>query len=139
MKQCGLSPDGSMFVYFMLDYSNNRYNTLTVVSRPPYWTGIYVQEEEGHWTGGGYFETNDKLVLKPYNVKMNQLSIKIIDPYPNQSVGRTVKDSRVITLHRPFALLYDHYVKIENGRFYVDSKLIADFNEMNFEKIKAPY
>lgn len=57
---CDLSPDGSHFIYFVLDgkWNTEAKGAYTVVSRPPYWTALALCPEGSTWSKGGVFLDN---------------------------------------------------------------------------------
>ncbi|MEP6754150.1 MAG: hypothetical protein ABJA67_01515 [Chthonomonadales bacterium] len=66
-ERCGLSPDGSLFVYFAAKYRRQHpdgyANAFTAVSRPPYLTALAMWPSCSTWGGGGVFEDNLTLRL----------------------------------------------------------------------------
>jgi len=67
-ERCGLSPDGSLFVYFAAKHGRVRKSegykdTFTAVSKPPYFTALAMWPEGSTWGGGGRFINNKTLRL----------------------------------------------------------------------------
>ena len=67
-ERCGLSPDGSLFVYFATKYrggdkGDGYADTYTAVSKPPYLTALAMWPEGSTWGGGGRFIGNKTLRL----------------------------------------------------------------------------
>lgn len=58
----GLSPDGEWLVSFLGKY-RGPFATWTVLSRPPYLTAVALWPKGDTWAGGGFFLSNDTLVL----------------------------------------------------------------------------
>ena len=56
-ERCDLSPDGEHFIYFTLDgkWEPPAHGTYTVISKPPYWTGLALFPLGDTWSGGGAF------------------------------------------------------------------------------------
>lgn len=59
-ERCGLSPDGTLFVYFAMkhghiDEASGYRVTFTAVSKPPYLTALAMWPEGSTWGGGGRF------------------------------------------------------------------------------------
>ena len=59
-ERCGLSPNGSLLVYFAMKYGrvdakNGYKQTFTAVSRPPYLTALAMWPQGDTWGGGGRF------------------------------------------------------------------------------------
>ena len=109
---------------------------------------MYCQGEEGTWTGGGSFQNNNTLTMKPYRVKFNKLTnINIVDPSPhgNPSVGVGGKEERVLTYQQTSYthtnILNDTKTKIttKDGKLFVNDVLAMDFNDDTFIAVKAPY
>jgi hypothetical protein len=57
VERCDLSPDGSHFIYFVLDgkWSADTQGSYTVISRPPYFTALALFPQGDTWGGGGVF------------------------------------------------------------------------------------
>jgi hypothetical protein len=62
-ERCDLSPDGKLLVYFAGKFKT-KLGTFTAVSRPPYFTALALWPDGSTWGGGGFFESNRKLVIK---------------------------------------------------------------------------
>ena len=65
-RRCDLSPDGRLFVYIGAKHGrpdSEVGEAWTAVSRPPYFTALALWENLGSWYGGGFFETNRRLLL----------------------------------------------------------------------------
>lgn len=67
-ERCGLSPNGSLFVYFAAKHGKVRSDegyepTFTAVSRPPYLTALAMWPEGSTYGGGGRFINNSTLRL----------------------------------------------------------------------------
>jgi len=67
-ERCGLSPSGSLFVYFAMKYGcvdteNGYQQTFTAVSRPPYLTALAMWPQGDTWGGGGRFIDDQTLRL----------------------------------------------------------------------------
>lgn len=141
LNRCALSPDGSLFAYFMF---SEGHDTLTVLSKPPFFTGLYAQHEEGTWTGGAHFETPTKIYMKPRPqscVEINNLhkDIVIIDPCPNSRVGTAWRDERVITPTNSKMIIDGKVVEVRDGKLFSNNTLIADFTKDTFQNVVAPY
>lgn len=66
--KCDLSPDGKLFVSFMLKESNpenGMTNTWTALSRPPWLQALALWPHGGTYGGGGRFTGNRKLAMRP--------------------------------------------------------------------------
>ena len=139
-NHCALSPDGSYFSFFMFDFSN-MYNTYTVISKPPYFTAMYIQEEEGTWTGGAHFQDTTNIIMKPYILMSNKLpsNMKIIDPSPKSKIGGGGREERIMMPKKLEAIIEGRKINIRDGRIFADGVMIADFCGDTFRKIKAPY
>jgi hypothetical protein len=61
-ERCDLSPNGQLLVYFAGKFKSD-IATFTALSRPPYFTALALWPDGSTWGGGGFFETNKKLVL----------------------------------------------------------------------------
>lgn len=61
-ERCDISPDGSLFVYFAGKFKTEL-GTFTAVSRPPFFTALALWPDGSTWGGGGFFESDDELVL----------------------------------------------------------------------------
>ena len=61
-ERCGISPDGTLLVYFAGKFKS-KLGTFTAVSRPPYFTALALWPDGGTYGGGGFFEENRKLIL----------------------------------------------------------------------------
>jgi hypothetical protein len=67
-ERCGLSPSGSLFVYFAMKYGRidtekGYEQTFTAVSRPPYLTALAMWPQGDTWGGGGRFIDDQTLRL----------------------------------------------------------------------------
>ncbi|MHC4756091.1 MAG: hypothetical protein ACYTBP_13215 [Planctomycetota bacterium] len=67
-ERCGLSPDGKLFVYFVLkhgkiDEDQGYEQSFTAVSKPPYLTALAMWPHGDTWGGGGRFIDNKTLRL----------------------------------------------------------------------------
>jgi hypothetical protein len=67
-ERCGVSPNGSLFVYFALKYGKvatkqGYEQTYTAVSRPPFLTALALWPTGSTWGGGGRFMDNQTLRL----------------------------------------------------------------------------
>ncbi len=61
-ERCGISPDGALVVYFAGKFKT-KLGTFTAVSRPPFFTALALWPEGSTWGGGGFFESDRKLIL----------------------------------------------------------------------------
>lgn len=61
-RKCDISPDGRLFIYFCGKF-NTKLGTFTAVCRPPNFTALALWPEGGTYGGGGFFETNRRVVL----------------------------------------------------------------------------
>ena len=97
-ERCGLSPDGSLFVYFATKYKagnkdDGYQDTYTAVSKPPYLTALAMWPEGSTWGGGGRFIDNQTLGLAygagrtrtPHNGKTEIFMAPMPDHHPNHS------------------------------------------------------
>lgn len=67
-ERCGLSPDGTLFVYFAMKHgwpksAQGYERTFTAVSRPPFLTALAMWPQGDTWGGGGRFVDNRTLRL----------------------------------------------------------------------------
>ena len=67
-ERCGLSPDGTLLVYFALkhgrvDEASGYRQTFTAVSKPPFLTALAMWPQGDTWGGGGGFIDNRTLRL----------------------------------------------------------------------------
>ena len=67
-ERCGLSPDGKLFVYFVVkhgkvDKDQGYKQSYTAVSKPPYLTALAMWPHGDTWGGGGRFIDNKTLRL----------------------------------------------------------------------------
>ena len=142
MDRCGLSPDGNYFAYFMFDIKNSM-ATFTVISKTPYFTGLYCQEEEGTWTGGAYFHDNNTIVMKPYIVILNRMpgNFSVYDPSPpgsNSGGGR--RDERSLSFHKTSCTdPLGRTITIHDNTLFIDGVEGINFEEDIFTHVKAPY
>ncbi len=139
-NRCALSPDGSYFSFFMFDFSNS-YNTYTIISKPPYFTAMYIQEEEGTWTGGAHFQDTTNIIMKPYILMFNKLppNMKIIDPSPKSKIGGGGREERFMMPKKLEANIKGRKINIREGKIFADDEMIADFCGDTFRQSKAPY
>lgn len=61
-NKCGLSPDGRLLVYFAKKFAT-KMRTFTAISRPPWFTALALWPDGDTWGGGGFFVSNQGLVL----------------------------------------------------------------------------
>ncbi|MCB9762049.1 MAG: hypothetical protein H6741_00255 [Alphaproteobacteria bacterium] len=61
-ERCGLSPDGRLLVYFCGKFKGD-FPTFTAISRPPYFTALALWPDNSTWGGGGFFESDRKVIL----------------------------------------------------------------------------
>jgi hypothetical protein len=65
-ERCGLSPDGSLFLYFATQHGNYRdgyLGTWTAISKLPYLTALTLWPKGDTWGGGGLFIDNRTICL----------------------------------------------------------------------------
>lgn len=141
LNLCDMSPNGEMFVFFIMTFKPV-YATHTVISRPPYFTGIFCQEEEGCWTGGGRFIDNNTISMKPYIVNYNKLpeGYVIIDPKPQSGVGKSGMDTRklsntITSVKHTFPDGVIRNISTDQGKLYVNDLEIVDFSQDTFKNV----
>jgi len=61
-RRCDLSPKGDKLIYFAATYKEPLF-TWTAISKPPWLTAIALWPKGDGWNGGGYFESDDSIVL----------------------------------------------------------------------------
>ncbi len=61
-ERCALSPSGQLFLYFAGKFKGEL-PTFTAISRPPYFTALALWSEAGTWGGGGYFLSDNDIVV----------------------------------------------------------------------------
>lgn len=140
-NRCSISPNGIYFTYFMFDFSKG-YNTYTVISKVPYFTALYIQEEEGTWTGGAHFQNDNNVIMKPYVLMKNNLppNMKIIDPCsPGAKSGGGGREERIITPTNNSVVIDNRNIHVSNGKLFANDVMIADFCNDTFQNVKAPY
>lgn len=100
-ERCGLSPDGTLLVYFAAKYGTRKRNpeysdTYTVVSKPPFFTALAMWPQGHTWGGGGKFIDNKTLRLAyagggytvtPHSGKSNLYMAPIREHHPNHPPG----------------------------------------------------
>ena len=59
---CGLSPNGEWLVSFLAKY-RGPFGTWTNLSKPPYFTAVSLWPVGHTWSGGGWFLSDDEMVL----------------------------------------------------------------------------
>ncbi|CUH67176.1 hypothetical protein TG4357_02851 [Thalassovita gelatinovora] len=139
LDRCDLSPDGRYFIYFQL---NNRWKdasagSYTAISRPPYFTALALYPQGDTWGGGGYFVSNTDYVIRTSDDNRD-----IIGRAPElRRIASDTVDPRSLCASfyspRRFAA--------KGGRLYEltedanEGRLIRDFTNMQFERIRAPY
>ena len=64
-KRCDLSPDGKLLIYFASKQMPPNFPTWTAISKPPWFTALALWPHVSCWNGGGYFVTNQSVVLDP--------------------------------------------------------------------------
>lgn len=143
MDRCGLSPDANHFGYFMFDFTHTCGPTFTVISKPPYFSGLYCQGEEGTWTGGAYFQNNNTIVMKPYMVKINNLpkEFSIVDPSPlGSNCGGGRRDERVLSFHTTTCKdPLGRTINTDKGKLFINGIETIDFTGNTFVSVKPPY
>lgn len=61
-ERCDISPNGRLFVYFAGKFKTEL-GTFTAVCRPPNFTALALWPEGSTWGGGGFFESDRRLVM----------------------------------------------------------------------------
>jgi hypothetical protein len=89
-ERCGISPDGSLVVYFAGKFKT-KLGTFTAVSRPPFFTALALWPDGSTWGGGGFFESDRRLILN-YGYVLPELNANAGMP-PDFVVG-TITDYR---------------------------------------------
>jgi hypothetical protein len=100
-ERCGLSPDGTLLVYFAAKYGTHKRNpdysdTYTVVSKPPFFSALAMWSQGHTWGGGGKFIDNKTLRLAyasggftvtPHSGKTKLFMAPIGEHHPNHPPG----------------------------------------------------
>ncbi len=104
MRNCDSSPSGKYLIYTVDNFENG--NSRTVISKPPFWTGLTVWEHRDLLfdTGGGLF-ADEKTVL------LNLKSTQVLEDYPvpshlNVNTFQTQKEYSLSKGH--VNLLHEH-------------------------------
>ena len=143
MDRCSLSPNGEFFSYFMFDFQNGQ-NTMTVISKPPYFTALYLQYEQGTWSGGARFIDNNNIAIKTTTmIKIDKLTngefgkFNFIDKSPHKQYDVNSSSERNITnqIHS-YCDSRGRIITCKKGILYVDDEEIANFNEERFSKFE---
>lgn len=156
---CDLSPDGRHFIYFTLDgkWDSAAEGAYTVISRPPWFTGLALFPEGNTWGGGGRFLDNRYYVASGGEDLIGRAEglIRLLaSSAPGQTTFRRAK-GKPVTLSARKAARADIYAPApsrtsdldrydtQGGRLYRraggEMTLIRDFTEMEFEPLRAPY
>jgi hypothetical protein len=160
LDMCDLSPDGRHFIYFTLNghWSDESKGAYTVISRPPYFTALSLFPEGSTWGGGGRFLNNKRYVAVGASDIIGRddglqrlLRLEKTTAYPTGLKTKRGKPAALETgelerLEAPIAASrtsgLDHYDTM-GGKLYRrrgdEFELIRDFNEMTFERVRAPY
>lgn len=61
-ERSDLSPNGRLLIYFAGKFKRSS-RTFTAISRPPHFTALAFWPDTSTWGGGGFFETDRKIIL----------------------------------------------------------------------------
>ena len=99
--RCDLSPNGKLLVYFAGKF-NTKIATFTALSRPPHFTALALWPDGSTWGGGGFFESDRKLVLN-YGRVIDELNDHRDIPPDFEITHVTEFQDRVSDPHTPIA------------------------------------
>lgn len=158
---CDLSPDGRHFLYAMLDgkWQAPGEGVYTAISQPPYFTALSLFPEGSTWGLGGRFLDNVNFVATGDEDVVGRARglIRVYRRTPTKDcpTGLFTKDGRparigkakaakIMPEKRPqsWTTGLDSYDTL-GGKLYrrrgQELELIRDFEDMAFERIRAPY
>lgn len=158
---CDLSPDGRHFLYFSLDgrWGNEAGGSYTVISRPPWFTGLALWPLASLHGGGGRFLDNRYVEIdtaaENHDIIGNADGLERVYPGPalaNNRTGYTLGNGQRVPFDRQTRqdILNGRNECVKSGRYQTEDgklfrivgegrELIRDFSDMQFEAIVAPY
>lgn len=157
-ERCHLSPDGKHFIFFALSgrWDERTQGAYFAISRPPYFTALALFPVGDTWTSGGRFVTSKYFLVEGQQdiigltegLERVYLCQKTASEEPTllladgraPKIGKSrlrnaLNDEKQIITDNRFAAKDGCLYRVESGQ----AKLIRDFTDMEFEKIRAPY
>ncbi len=157
VDRCDLSPDGKHFIYFTLngDWSGESEGAYTVLSRPPWFTALALFPEGSTWGGGGRFFSNTEFYASGGEDIIGDVrGLERLRTQTNKADG-SIGLYDLKGRHTPFdplALSSPPVSRTSSALDYYDTQggvlsrrrgheldPIRDFNDMVFERLRAPY
>ncbi len=160
IDRCDLAPDGQHFIYFTLSghWTTKSEGAYTVISQPPYFTGLSLFPEGSTWGGGGRFIDAKRYVAPAgkdiigrargltrltRTTKTKSCLAGLLKP---DGKPANVSELGAARADAPVAhstgVALDRY-DTNGGKLYRrlgdDFELIRDFTDMSFEPVRAPY
>lgn len=161
VERCSLSADGRHFLYFALDgkWGSAAHGSYTAISRPPYFTALALFPQGDTWGGGGVFLDDRHYRIDgagPDIIGRAEGLYQVFDGKITKDCksGLRLANGQPMPLDKPLRDVLLGRVKVkrdtpldrydtQGGCLYRrkdgEMELIRDFNDMNFESIRAPY